>query len=145
MQKLNTYFFQKLRMAWWMLVCLLLLAPHAYSQEKVLAVLSNNSPLYENFFNSLRTKLVKVKTLEKTNIASLHDMDLNNFDLVISIGSDASEILSRTEGINNLISTLIPANLSKSINNRSCLAVNCTSVLIEQPAYRYFQLFKSIF
>ncbi|MEJ2142536.1 MAG: ABC transporter substrate binding protein [Gammaproteobacteria bacterium] len=132
-------------MAYWVLTWLFAFIQFSYAEEKVLAVVSYKSSLYENFYESLESKLDEKIILEKTAIADLREKNLSAYDLVISIGSDASKILSRTGNINSLLYTLIPGTLAESIGKRPCLAKKCLSVLIEQPADRYFQLFKLIF
>ena len=127
------------------LLCLFTPSTPSHAQGNVLAVVSHKKPIYDNFYSFLESKLNSQKLLDKVDIAGLSDKNLQEFDFVVSVGSDASEILSRRGKINNLVSTLIPSTLAKSINKRPCLANRCTMVLIEQPIERYFQLFKSIF
>lgn len=131
--------------ACWGLLSLLTFASYSYAQGSILAVVSDETHIYNSFYNSLQSKLTTTNSLEIIDISGLHDKNTNEFDVVISIGSDASEILSRTSGINYLIYTLIPGRLSESINKRPCLAKKCAAVLIEQPIERYFKLFKLVF
>lgn len=135
----------RLRMAYWVLTCLFAFIQFSHADEKVLTVVSYNSPLYENFYQILESKLNGEKTLEKTTLAEIENKILSKYDIVISIGTDASEFLSRTGDINNLLYTLIPGTLAKSIGKRPCLATKCQSVLIEQPVERYYQLFRLVF
>lgn len=124
---------------------LLLYFPVCSAQEKILAVISHDSQLYQSFYEKIKSKVNAFATVEKTQIGALNDKELSKYNIVISIGSDAAEVLSRTANINHLIHTLIPRSLANKISDSPCLASKCQSVLIEQPTERYFQLFKQIF
>lgn len=129
----------------WFIIFLFAISTEGYAQQKVLAVISHKTAIYDNFYDTLKSTSSNPTRIEKIYIDHLHEKDLNNYDAVISIGSAASEVLSRTPGINRLIYTLIPDSLSEAISQRPCIAIMCQAVLIEQPLERYFRLFNLIF
>lgn len=124
---------------------LLLLSNIVCANEKILAVVSHKTKIYNNFYEILTTKINDDNQIEMIDMSSLHDKELSDYDTIISIGSTASEALSRRTRINKIIFTLIPSSLAKSIASRPCQATNCKTILIEQPVERYLQLFKYIF
>jgi hypothetical protein len=73
-----------------LLLCLFTPLSPSHAQENVLAVVSHKKLIYDNFYSSLESKLNSNKLLDKVDIAGLGSKNLEEFDFVVSIGSDAS-------------------------------------------------------
>lgn len=127
------------------LILFWLFSPFSCAEEKILAVISDDNPIHEIFYNALLAKLDNKDIIEKITISDISGKNLNSFTTVISVGTDAAIIVSRTSKINHLVSTLIPSKISDSLSTKPCHANTCQYIRIEQPLERYFVLFKNLF
>jgi len=125
-------------------VCLLLTPSLCYSQGNILTVLSGDNRIYQGFYSQLETALDENHTLNQIQSLNINDEDLEQYDLIISVGSRAAMAIAKYEVKQTIIHTLIPENESL-LAKAPCKKTNCFRVYINQPAIRYIKLFKSLF
>lgn len=132
-------FFAKLGLS-----CLLIIPTFAHSQERVLAVMSGNGQMYQDFFLSLKNNLHKDTTISKINHSEINNINLNKHKLIVSIGYKAAKTISKYKTNTNIVYSLIPDDKSSN-NNIICKKTTCYKVYINQPVSRYIKLFKILF
>ena len=125
-------------------LCLLFIPGLCYSQGNILTVLSGDSRIYQGFYSQLETALDENHTLNQIQSIDIDDEELEQYDLIISVGSDAAMAIAKHKVKQTVIHTLIPENESL-LAKAPCKKVNCYQVYINQPAIRYVKLFKSLF
>jgi ABC-type uncharacterized transport system substrate-binding protein len=126
------------------LFCLFLTPTHAYSQERILAVISNNGKVYQDFYSTLQDKLHKDIAVTQANISEINSELLNNYNYIVPIGYKAARNVSKYKIKPPVIYSLIPDNESLQ-RNISCKNTTCYKIYINQPVKRYIELFNIIF
>ena len=126
------------------LLCLLLNPLLAYSQERILAVMSNSGEIYQDFYSALAKNLDKELQISKIKYSELNSETLNNYEIVVSVGYKAAKVLSKYNSNAKIIYSLIPDDelLQK---NLPCPVESCYKVYINQPVDRYLKLYKALF
>lgn len=123
----------------------LLLTPiTSYSQERVLAVVSNNGKVHQEFYSALKGRLQNNIILTQANSNDINSKLLSNYDYIVSIGYNSAKNISKYNIPIPIIYALIPDNksLKKII---ACKKTTCYKVFINQPVKRYIELFNIIF
>jgi len=126
------------------LICLLITPALCYSQEKVLTVLSGDNKIYQHFYSELENSLIENHTLTQIQSQNLQHETFEQYDLIISIGSNAAKTIAEYEVDQTVIYTLIPEDESL-LHSAPCKRKNCYRVYINQPAIRYVELFNALF
>lgn len=115
----------------------------AFSQENVLAVVSSNGKIYQDFLTEFEKSLNENVKVAKINASELNDRIINNHTIVLSVGYKAATSLSRYKVNENVIYSLIPDN--ESVLKKITCNDKCYKVYINQPVERYVKLYKVIF
>ncbi len=128
----------------WGLFCLLLTPTFAFSQEHVLAVMSNHGKIYQNFYSTLEDKLYKNISITRVSFSDINNEILSQHNFIVSIGYKAAKAVSKHKIKTPIIYSLIPDNesLRRSI---PCKKTTCYKAYINQPLNRYTKLFKVLF
>lgn len=128
----------------WGLFCLLLMPSLSYSQERVLVVMSNQGKIYQSFHSILEDKLHNNITISQASLSDINNENLNQQNLIISIGYKAAKAVSKYKTQKTVIYSLIPDNESLQ-SDIPCKNATCYKVYINQPVNRYIKLFEVIF
>ena len=128
----------------WIAYCLLLVPTFVYSEESVLAVMSGQGKIYQDFYSTLEIKLQDNIKIQKVNHTDINNETLNKHSLVISVGFKSAKIISKYESKPTVIYSLIPDTESLQ-TGIPCNNESCYKVYINQPISRYIQLFKILF
>jgi ABC-type uncharacterized transport system substrate-binding protein len=125
-------------------ICLLLLPSIAFSQERVLTVMSNSGKIYQEFYSALNKKLDKSTKSAKINISEVNAETLNNFEIIIPVGYQAAKVVSKYKSKSSIVYSLIPDDeLLRS--KLPCQNTACYKIYINQPVERYIKLYKVLF
>ena len=124
--------------------CLLLSPSFAYSQERVLAVMSNDGKIYQDFYSRLGKKLPNDVAISKIMYSEVNAEILNNHKTIISIGYKAAKNVSKYKTNANVIYSLVPDDESLQ-DKLPCQKATCYKVYINQPVSRYVKLYKVLF
>ena len=128
----------------WGLFCLLLIPSFAFSQERILAVMSSHGKIYQDFYSTLEDKLHKNIRITRVSFSDINHETLNHHNLIIPIGYKAAKAVSKYETKTPIIYSLIPDN--KSLRTSiPCKKTTCYKAYINQPINRYTKLFKALF
>ena len=126
----------------WVVFCLLLTPVSSYSAENVLAVMSSDKSIYQDFYSKLNAESHRsIDIIEADNI---NDEILNRHDIIITIGYRAAKKISKYKLKTTIIYSLIPDN-EKIRYSLSCENKNCYYIYINQPVIQYVKLFKILF
>ena len=125
-------------------LCLLLTPALCYSQGNILTVLSGDNRIYQGFYSKLEDAFNENHTLNQVQSVDINDEELEQYDLIISVGSRAAKAIADQKVKQTVVYTLIPEKDSLLANN-PCINKNCYQVYINQPVTRYVKLFKSLF
>lgn len=106
--------------------------------------MSSNGKIYQKFFSELEENLNKNTTVSKISFSEINNENLNEYNVVVSIGYKAAKAISKYKTGSNIIYSLIPDNESLQ-SNISCNKTTCYKIYIDQPVSRYVQLFKILF
>ena len=125
-------------------VCILLIPSLSYSQENILVVMSGDQEIYQEFYSKLTDKLAKNNPISKINSSEINNEILNKYGLIITVGFQASIMVSKLKVQQTVIYSLIPDD-GVSQASITCENKSCYKVFINQPISRYVSLFKVIF
>lgn len=128
----------------WGFFCVLLMPTLAYSQERVLVVMSNHGKIYQDFYSRLEDKLYKNITITQVNFSDINNEILGYHNFIVSIGYKAAKTVSKHKTEKTVIYSLIPDNESLQISI-PCKKTTCYKAYINQPINRYTKLFKILF
>ena len=128
----------------WGLFCVLLMPTLAYSQERVLAVMSSHGKIYQDFYSRLEDKLHKNITITQVSFSDINNEILNHHNFIVSIGYKAAKTVSKHKTKKTIIYSLIPDNESLR-TSIPCKKITCYKTYINQPINRYTKLFKALF
>lgn len=128
----------------WGLFCLLLIPTFAFSQERVLAVMSSHGKIYQDFYSTLEDKLHKNITITRVSFSDINNEILNQHNFIVSIGYKAAKVVSKHKTKTPIIYSLIPDNESLR-TSIPCKKTTCYKAYINQPISRYTKLFKVLF
>lgn len=126
------------------LFCLLLIPSFAYSQERVLAVMSSNGKIYQKFYSHLEKNLHKNIVITKASYSEVNNETLSQYNVIVSMGYKAAKTVSKHKTNGNIVYSLIPDDeaLQRKI---PCKKTICYKIYINQPVNRYIKLFKILF
>lgn len=132
-------------------ICLTLLYPPlalAAKSQNVLLVYQQQSPfnqqLIELIESDLRDKGYQASRLLLESATAEKKSDLNQYDLLIAIGSRSTKQLLDSQTKQPILSVLMPRHLADSLSAAYPDANNWSSLLIDQPVERHFHLITSI-
>lgn len=128
----------------WGLFCLLLIPTFAFSQERVLAVMSSHGKIYQDFYSTLEDKLHKNITITRVSFSDINKEILSHHNFIVSIGYKAAKAVSKYKTKTPIIYSLIPDNESLR-TSIPCKKTTCYKAYINQPINRYTKLFKTLF
>ena len=128
----------------WGFFCLLLIPTFAFSEERVLAVMSNHGEIYQNFYSTLKDKLHKNITITQVSFSDINNEILSQHNFIVSIGFKAAKTVSKYNTKKTIIYSLIPDNESLR-TSIPCEKTTCYKSYINQPVNRYTKLFKILF
>ena len=124
--------------------CFLFFSAPSYSETSVLAVMSSEGKIYQKFYSSLKNKLHENLVLSQTTPDMIHSEVLDKYDLIISVGNNATRAVSEYKSTATVIYSLIPDNTHLTTSN-PCRSDKCYKVYINQPINRFIKLYKILF
>lgn len=136
------YYF-RLSWKWWVLF-FLLTPTLSYSQESILAVLSNNGKIYNDFYSVLKNKTDDDISISKVTTPDVSDEILAAHDIIVTVGYSAAKKISERKPNATVIYSLIPEN-NHLYSNLACENNRCYYIYINQPVSRYIKLFNILF
>jgi putative ABC transport system substrate-binding protein len=144
----NTQYFS----ARWLLLVFLFACSHAnsYKLDHILFILSKNSPEYQEIVNSVATdwndnKAISYEVLINNKQNDL-DKSLKKSDLVVSIGSAATESIMARKISQPLITTLITESVFNSLakkyygDSSEAVSLGVNPIFLDQPFERRLKL-----
>lgn len=132
-----------------MLLCLLLLLPNHAAAEKsrILIAHQGNSSINQELISQLRnnSKLSSYDVLHKDiSTEKLDTATLNSYQLIIAMGSKTSKSILDAKVSAPVLSLLMPRHLNKSFKKLYKEKKNWSSLIIDHPIDRHFNLISSI-
>ena len=128
----------------WGLFCLLLIPTFAFSQERILAVMSSHGKIHQGFYSTLEDKLHENITITRVSFSDINNEILNQHNFIVSIGYKAAKAVSKYKTKTPIIYSLIPDNESLR-TSIPCKKTTCYKAYMNQPINRYTKLFKALF
>jgi len=128
----------------WGIFCLLLIPTFAFSQDRILAVMSSHGKIYQDFYSTLEDKLHKNISITRVSFSDINHEILSQHNFIVSIGYKAAKAVSKHKTKTPIIYSLIPDKESLRISI-PCKKTTCYKAYINQPINRYTKLFKALF
>jgi len=126
----------------WAIILFLFIPVFAHSGESVLAVLSKDAKIYNDFYSALQKKL-NVDVV-KIAAADVNNKTLSKHSFIITVGYSAAKKVSEYKLNATVVYSLIYNNKQPQYKF-SCVNANCYYIYINQSVARYVKLFKRLF
>lgn len=123
----------------------------AAAPKNILILASKNTPVYQHVIKNIRSNLVTVPNSFHLSIAYTSEgaptLHLNSYDLLITIGTDATKQALTNENRPPIISTFVPKrsfDLLTASHQHDFVSGRLTGLYLDQPLQRQLNLLKLV-